>query len=129
MSFKLSIGKTGICGKDMYTNEAIAALVPKNNQIDPYYILLIVSTIAKSSKNKKGSLGQGSLNKKKLENLKLPIPIIDDKNYDKKMQKYLLNHFENSKMNKNEIFSNQEKTTELLDNFDIYLLRELTKKN
>ena len=29
MSFKLSIGKTGICGKDMYTNEAIAAFVPK----------------------------------------------------------------------------------------------------
>jgi hypothetical protein len=113
----------------MYTNEAIAAFVPKNNQIDPQYILLIVSTIAKSSKNKKGSLGQGSLNKKKLEKLKLPIPIIDDKNYDKKMQKYLLNHFENSKMNKMEIFNNQKKTTELLNNFDIYLLRELTKKN
>lgn len=29
MSFKLSIGKTAIAGADMYTNEAIAALVPK----------------------------------------------------------------------------------------------------
>ena len=64
MSFKLSIGKTGICGKDMYTNEAIAAFVPKTTKINPYYVLLMVSTISKISKNKKGSLGAGSLNKK-----------------------------------------------------------------
>lgn len=29
LSFKLSIGRTAIAGKDMYTNEAIAALTPK----------------------------------------------------------------------------------------------------
>ena len=81
MSFKLSIGKTGICGKDMYTNEAIAAFVPKIPKINPNYILLMVSTISKISKNKKGSLGAGSLNKKKLEELLIPIPITKNDEY------------------------------------------------
>lgn len=30
LSFKLSIGKTAIAGKDLYTNEAIAGLIPKD---------------------------------------------------------------------------------------------------
>lgn len=31
LSFKLSIGKTAIAGKDLYTNEAIAGLIPNDN--------------------------------------------------------------------------------------------------
>ncbi len=33
LSFKLSIGKTAIAGADLYTNEAIAALVPKDKSV------------------------------------------------------------------------------------------------
>ena len=32
LSFKLSIGKTAIAGCDLYTNEAIAGLIPKDNK-------------------------------------------------------------------------------------------------
>ena len=41
-SFKLSIGKTAIAGCDLYTNEAIAGLVPKkNNQLLDAYLFQI----------------------------------------------------------------------------------------
>ena len=125
MSFKLSIGKTGVCGKDMYTNEAIAAFVPKTTKINPYYVLLMVSTISKISKNKKGSLGAGSLNKKKLEELLIPVPILTNGEYSLELQEYLLNHFDKSKQFKNEIFEQKNKISELLENFDSYLLNDL----
>ncbi len=45
LSFKLSIGKTAIAGKDLYTNEAIAGLIPKNNQLlDKYLFTLFNAT-------------------------------------------------------------------------------------
>ena len=38
ISFKLSIGKTAIAGADLYTNEAIAGLIPKDKDklLDKY---------------------------------------------------------------------------------------------
>ena len=38
LSFKLSIGKTAIAGADLYTNEAIAGLVPKSENITDTYL-------------------------------------------------------------------------------------------
>ena len=87
----------------------------------------MVSTISKISKNKKGSLGAGSLNKKKLEELLIPIPITKNDEYSLEHQEYLLNHFEQSKNFKNEIFEQKNTMTELLDNYDNYLLDDLIK--
>ena len=38
LSFKLSIGKTAIAGRDLYTNEAIAGLVPKTKDLRDDYL-------------------------------------------------------------------------------------------
>lgn len=76
-SFKLSIGKIAIAGKPLYTNEAIAGINTldekkltnkylycylKNNNFNEYAV---------------GLIGTGSLNKKSLENIKIPVPSLE----------------------------------------------------
>jgi restriction endonuclease S subunit len=80
MSFKLSIGKCGIAGVDLYTNEAIAALNSLNeniviNKYIYYYILF-----NDFSEYAKGSIGTGSLNKETLSNIEIPLPPIEIQN-------------------------------------------------
>uniref|UniRef100_A0A6C0KT13 site-specific DNA-methyltransferase (adenine-specific) n=1 Tax=viral metagenome TaxID=1070528 RepID=A0A6C0KT13_9ZZZZ len=76
-SFKLSIGKTGIVGTPMYSNEAIAGINTKNKNIllnkYLYYYLRINDFKQKGA----GILGQGSLNKQSLAKLKIIIPSIE----------------------------------------------------
>jgi len=77
MSFKLSIGKMGIAGKELYTNEAIAGINSKDNSIiinNYIYIYLLYNDISKKAT---GLLGNGSLNKKTLNLIKIPIPSIE----------------------------------------------------
>ncbi len=76
-SFKLSIGKTAIVGNPLYTNEAIAGIVSKNNDILMNKYLYYYLTINDFSKLGSGILGNGSLNKKSLEQLKIIIPPLD----------------------------------------------------
>ena len=73
-SFKLSIGKTAIVGNPLYTNEAIAGILSKNNNILNNKYLYYYLTINDFSKLGSGILGNGSLNKKSLEQIKIPIP-------------------------------------------------------
>lgn len=73
MSFKLSIGKLGIAGTDLYTNEAIVHMNSGNDILDKwlfYYYLCFPPNGAS------GSIGGGSLNKDKLKNLDIPIPTL-----------------------------------------------------
>lgn len=72
MSFKLTIGRKAICDKDLFTNEAIVALVPKNiNLLDEYvyYSLELVDFDKEIDTAIKGK----TLNKEKIKNLKLPL--------------------------------------------------------
>ena len=73
-SFKLSIGKTGIVGNPLYTNEAIAGIISKNNNILDNKYLYYYLTINDFTKKGSGMLGNGSLNKKSLATIKIPIP-------------------------------------------------------
>jgi len=75
LSFKLSIGKTAIAGEDLYTNEAIAGLIPKNNEIrNDYLFHLFNGKIIDLEKDNFNTFGK-SLNSKFLkEEVKIPLP-------------------------------------------------------
>tara|TARA_A100001015_G_scaffold321542_1_gene452852 strand:- start:412 stop:2868 length:2457 start_codon:yes stop_codon:yes gene_type:complete len=75
-SFKLSIGKTAIVGKELYSNEAIAGIISRDTKILMNKYLYYYLTITDFSKLGSGILGNGSLNKKSLEEIDVPIPSI-----------------------------------------------------
>jgi restriction endonuclease S subunit len=77
-AFKLSIGKIGIAGVPLYTNEAIAGINTNDDTIiiNKYLYYYLYNTDFKDLAS--GILGNvGSLNKKILEDLKIPIPSIE----------------------------------------------------
>jgi type I restriction-modification system DNA methylase subunit len=76
LSFKLSIGKTAIAGADLYTNEAIAALVPNDQtQISNEYLFALFHAEIIDLKNVGNKAFGKSLNSKYLKNeVKIPLP-------------------------------------------------------
>ena len=73
-SFKLSIGKTAIVGNPLYTNEAIAGIFSKNQEsLSNKYVYHYLSN-NDFTKHATGLLGNGSLNKKSLAEIPIPIP-------------------------------------------------------
>ena len=103
-SFKLSIGKTAIVGNPLYTNEAIAGILSKNNDLLSNKYLYYYLTINDFSKLGSGILGNGSLNKKSLEQIKIPIPplkcqkeIVEYCEYNDTLIKQLEKEIENNK--------------------------------
>lgn len=78
LSFKLSIGKTAIAGKDLYTNEAIAGLIPKNEKLLNKYLFYLFNTNVLNIDNiSKKAFGK-SLNSNFLKNnISIPIPPIE----------------------------------------------------
>lgn len=81
LSFKLSIGKTAIAGKDLYTNEAIAGLEIKSefrkNVLDKYLFFFFSSNLAKSLLERGNNVFGSSLNKPFIENIKMPFPKLE----------------------------------------------------
>lgn len=75
LSFKLSIGKTAIAGRELYTNEAIAGLVPINDEIlDKYLFYLFKGKFINLSDYIGDKAFGKSLNSKILSNeIKIPI--------------------------------------------------------
>lgn len=75
LSFKLSIGKTAIAGKDLYTNEAIAGLIPQNKNTKSRYLFYLFSANFIQLNNVGDKVFGKSLNSKFLrEELRLPLP-------------------------------------------------------
>lgn len=76
-SFKLSIGKTAIAGVPLYTNEAITGINSKDtNYLLNKYIYYYLSNTDYSI-NATGLIGNGSLNKKSIGEIKIPIPPLE----------------------------------------------------
>ena len=116
-SFKLSIGKTAIVGNPLYTNEAIAGILSKNNYLLSNKYLYYYLTINDFSKLGSGILGNGSLNKKSLEQIKIPIPslerqkeIVEYCEYNDTLIKQLEKEIENNKKQAQQFISSIVKT-------------------
>lgn len=76
LTFKLTIGKVAIAGKDLYTNEAIAAFTIKDkNILLDEYLYIALQAIDYSSKTDKAVKGE-TLNKAKLKDLTIALPPI-----------------------------------------------------
>jgi type I restriction enzyme, S subunit len=75
MSFKLSIGKIGVLQRDMYTNEAIAAFLPKTYEIDNLFLRYALNVINFNESTDRAVMG-ATLNKKKLQEIKISFPSI-----------------------------------------------------
>lgn len=79
LSFKLTIGKLGITGTEMYCNEAIAFLNSKNKDIPQMYLYFILDGL-NLEKYGRGTIGSnGNLNKEILKNIQIPIPKSQEK--------------------------------------------------
>ena len=77
ISFKLSIGKVAIAGKDIYTNEAIAGLIPKDGRILSEYLYHLIPYIDLSSYMQRTPKGK-TLNKRALEKIRIPVPLLQE---------------------------------------------------
>ena len=75
LSFKLSIGKVAIAGRELYTNEAIAALIPKDNRVLPKYLYYILPRLNLPGGGRQASKGQTS-SKGRLAKILVPVPSI-----------------------------------------------------
>jgi restriction endonuclease S subunit len=124
-SFKLSIGKTAIVGNPLYTNEAIAGILSKNNSVLDNKYLYHYLTINDFSKLGSGILGNGSLNKKSLENIKIPIPpletqkeIVDYCEFNDTLIKQLVKEIENNKKQAEKCITSIVKTQVLEEQAD-----------
>lgn len=80
LSFKLSIGKIAVAGCDLYTNEAIAALLlPDDAPVSREFLVWFLRSVdwekeAAGSDKVKGA----TLNKKKLSGLMVPVPPVSE---------------------------------------------------
>ncbi|MES2289943.1 MAG: restriction endonuclease subunit S [Pseudomonadota bacterium] len=74
MSFKLSIGKISFAERDLYTNEAIAALpVLDEDQLNPQYLARALESLNFDGSGKRAVMGT-TLNKASLKQIKIPLP-------------------------------------------------------
>lgn len=83
MSFKLSIGKVAITKIPLYTNEAIAHFLPKEDII-PEYLYYALQSIDYNQYVDKAVKGK-TLNLKKLNNIKIPICNLEEQKYYSKL--------------------------------------------
>lgn len=74
MSFKLSLGKLGFAGREMFTNEAIAALpIHDPSRVHPEYLYYALASLDLTESSDRAVLG-ATLNKGTLAKLRIPLP-------------------------------------------------------
>lgn len=85
LSFKLTIGKVAISGCDLYTNEAIVGLIPKDKRVLPEYLYHILPSIDLRAYMQPAAKGL-TLNKSILKTIRIPLPSLpEQRKFIKKM--------------------------------------------
>ncbi len=73
-SFKLTIGKMALAGIDLYTNEAIASLIPKDElQLNREYLWAALRSVDLAEGSSHAVKGK-TLNQDTLTTIKIPFP-------------------------------------------------------
>ncbi len=77
-SFKLSVGKVAFAGKDLYTNEAIAAITPNyNDEVDTSFLYYAISTYLANNANE-NIYGAKIMNQDTIRNSYIAFPDINE---------------------------------------------------
>jgi len=76
-SFKLTIGKVGIAGKDLYTNEAIAGIIPKGSNVLTKYLYYLLPKLDYTNYTQSATKGK-TLNSKIIASLEINLPHITE---------------------------------------------------
>ena len=119
LSFKLSIGKTAIAGKDLYTNEAIASLVPLDpaKLLDKYLFYVFNGKMIDLEKVGDKAFGK-SLNSKYLkEEVRIPVPPPEIQQQIINECDEIENEYNSTRMT---IETYRKKIEELFDELDIF---------
>lgn len=123
LSFKLSIGKTAIAGADLYTNEAIAALIPKDKKTiaDKYLFSLFNGKMIDLENVGNKAFGK-SLNSVYLNNeVKIPLPPLDIQNQIVSECEKVDEEYNNSRMTVEEY---KKKIAEVFERLDVISRQE-----
>lgn len=113
-SFKLTIGKTAIAGKDLYTNEAIAGIIPKNkNTVLTKYLYYLLPRLDYSPYTQRAAKGK-TLNKDIIKKIKIPLPHID-------IQHEIVKKLDKQEMEKQKLLKGAKDIAQLQEGF----IREL----
>ena len=98
MSFKLTLGKTAIAGNDLFTNEAICGLVPKDKSDETiieylYYILPLMNYMPYAQRASKGF----TLNKDLISTIEVPFPNKEERKTIVNELKQMIENLDNKK--------------------------------
>ena len=76
-SFKLTVGKVAIAGRDLYTNEAIVALVPRDDRVLSEYLYYVLPELDYTTYAQPATKGD-TLNMHSLPRIPVPVPSIPE---------------------------------------------------
>ena len=113
MSFKLSIGKTGISTEDMYCNEAIM-FFKHNNETTNLFLKYSLEYMEINKDLLHGNIGNGSLNKSSLNKLIINLPSIED-------QQKIIKEIDEMEKNRITYFNYGKKLQNLIDGMNIFI--------
>ena len=72
-----TIGRVGLVKVPMATNQAIVGLIPKTNDLTPYFLMNAVKFCVEGLLAEASGMAQDNINQTKLSELKIPVPPLD----------------------------------------------------